>query len=75
VGFFLFQNHQFRCNIKSVIMSLVKTIDKGDEVVKLFNHQLLGGEKVTIDGKTYWMMVEKKFNLKLIHKSLIKNLC
>ena len=41
-------------------MSLVKTIDKGDEVVKLFNHQLLGGEKVTIDGKTYWMMVEKK---------------
>lgn len=56
-------------------MSLVKTIDKGDEVVKLFNHQLLGGEKVTIDGKTYWMMVEKKFNLKLIHKSLIKNLC
>ena len=41
-------------------MSLVKTIDKGDKVIKLFSHQLLGGEKVSIGGKTYWMMVEKK---------------
>ena len=41
-------------------MSLVKTINKGDKVIKLFSHQLLGGEKVSIGGKTYWMMVEKK---------------
>ena len=33
-------------------MSLVKTIDRGDEIVKIFNHQLLGGEKITMNGKT-----------------------
>ena len=50
-------------------MSLVKTIDKGDEIVKLFNHPLLGGEKVVMGDKTYWMMVEKKEYKVKRHKS------
>ena len=50
-------------------MSLVKTIDKGDEIVKLFNHPLLGGEKVVMGDKTYWMMVEKKTYKVKRHKS------
>ena len=50
-------------------MSLVKTIDKGDELVKLFDHPLLGGEKITMNGKTYWMMIEKKDVKVKRHKS------
>lgn len=41
-------------------MRLIKTINKQNEVVKLYNQPLNGGESITMNGRQYWMIKEYK---------------
>ncbi|MDC0001197.1 hypothetical protein OAD81_02970 [Flavobacteriaceae bacterium] len=57
-------------------MKLIKTINKPNEIVKLYNQPLNGGESITMSGRQYWMIREYK-NLNLntqygFYKSSIK---
>lgn len=36
-------------------MRLIKTINRQNEVVKLYNQPLDGGESITMNGRQYWM--------------------
>lgn len=41
-------------------MKLIKTINKENEIVKLYNQPLDGGISVKINGRQYWMITIKK---------------
>ena len=41
-------------------MRLIKTINRQNEVVKLYNQPLNGGESITMNGRQYWMIKEYK---------------
>ena len=41
-------------------MRLIKTINRQNEVVKLYNQPLDGGESITMNGIQYWMVTIKK---------------
>jgi len=37
-------------------MSLVKEFKKGNEIIRLFNNEINGGDVVKMNGKVYWML-------------------
>jgi len=41
-------------------MRLIKTINKPNEIVKLYNQPLDGGVSVKMNGRQYWMVTIKK---------------
>ena len=41
-------------------MKLIKTINKENEIVKLYNQPLDGGISVKMNGRQYWMVTIKK---------------
>lgn len=40
-------------------MKLLKTVKTDTEIIKFFNQPLLGGEKITMGGRTYFMLKTK----------------
>ena len=43
-------------------MKLIKTINTNNEIIQFYNNQLDGGSKVTMNGKTFWIIrINKNF--------------
>ena len=54
-------------------MCLVKEMKKGNEIVRLFNSSVKGGEVIKMNGKLYWMMRENVEGVNRWSKSEVKS--